>query len=164
MSNKQCKAVLWGAVACVALAPAAFAQASAPHTKHFTVFSGAEVGPGNQPYFGEGHGNRGFFGQGGAINAQPNPTLRVTQGDTVKITLVDLDQRGQPAKLSIPALGLATPLLTRHGETATLSFTAQKIGVLEYNGEVPVAGHHHEHMIAAIVVEPKETPKAPKSP
>jgi len=88
-------------------------------TRSFTLISGAEVGADGKPYFTPGHLNHAFFGRGGDIDGQPNPTLYVQQGDTVEITLLRLDERGQPAELAIPSLGLKTPKLTQYGETAT---------------------------------------------
>ena len=118
--------------------------------------SGAEVGPGGQPYFTAGHGHHGFFGRGGAIDNQPNPTLRVKQGDTVKIILLALDQRGQPARLAIPDLNLATPVLSHNGENATLTFTADRAGAFGYTGQIAFGGeHNHQHMVGEIVVEPR---------
>lgn len=129
--------------------------AAAPRVWTFTLISGAEVGPGGQAYFTAGHGHHGLFGRGGEIDGQPNPTLRIKQGDTVKITLLDLDQRGQPAQLSVPAFHVQTPVLTHRGDRATLIFTADRAGTFEYDGKVVFDGRpQHVHAIGTLLVEP----------
>lgn len=139
------------------LAASGMALAAGSSTRTFTLISGAEVGPGNRPYFTAGNGHHGFFGRGDSIDGQPDPTLRVRQGDTVRIILLDLDQRGQPARLAIPDLDLATPVLTRSGESATLSFTANRAGTFEYTGALVFGGQlNHQHMVGEIVVEPAQ--------
>ncbi|EKE16646.1 MAG: hypothetical protein ACD_10C00874G0001 [uncultured bacterium] len=155
MSHKHCKAALLGLVASVALASARLTLAAGPQIDTFTLVSGAEVGPNGKSYFTAGNGHHGFFGRGGMIDGQPNPTLRVKQGDTVKITLLDLDQRGQPAQLAVPDLGLATPTLTRSGQSDTLNFTASRAGTFRYSGAIAFDGHNHQHMVGEIVVETK---------
>jgi hypothetical protein len=127
-----------------------------PATRSFTLIGGAEVGRDGKPYFTPGHLNHAFFGRGGDIDDQPNPTLHVNQGDTVTVTLLNLDERGQPHVLAIPALGLKTPTLTKNGELATLTFVAQEPGVLEYNGRTVFGGRErHVHMEGRIVIRPK---------
>jgi hypothetical protein len=125
-------------------------------TRSFTLISGAEVGVDGKPYFTPGHLDHAFFGRGGDIDGQPNPTLYVNQGDKVEITLLRLDERGQPAELAIPSLGLKTPKLIQYGETATLSFVARDPGSFEYNGLTEFGGKvQHTHMLGRIVVKPK---------
>jgi hypothetical protein len=125
-------------------------------TRSFTLIGGAEVGRDGKPYFTPGHLSHAFFGRGGDIEGQPNPTLYVNQGETVAMTLLNLDERGQPHVLAIPALGLKTPTLTKNGELATLTFVAQEPGVLEYNGRTVFDGRErHVHMEGRIVVRPK---------
>ena len=166
MSRIDSKVTILGLVA-VALVIAGSALAAEPQVETFTLVSGAEVGPGSRAYFTPGNGNHGFFGQGGAIDGQPNPTLRVKQGDTVKIILLDKDQRGHSAVLAIPDLGLSTPVLTREGQSATLSFVANRPGRFKYTGKLTgkdaQAGYHaglgrverHINMVGQIVVDPK---------
>ena len=126
------------------------------NTRSFTLISGAEVGADGKPYFTPGHLNHAFFGRGGDIDGQPNPTLYVQQGDTVEITLLRLDERGQPAELAIPSLGLKTPKLTQYGETATITFRADNPGTLEYNGWTEFDGRiRHTHMVGRVVIRPK---------
>jgi hypothetical protein len=125
-------------------------------TRSFTLISGAEVGTDGKPYFTPGHLDHAFFGRGGDIDGQPNPTLYVHQGDRVEITLLRLDERGQPAELAIPSLGLKTPKLTQYGETATITFLAENPGTFEYNGWTEFDGRiRHTHMVGRIVVRPK---------
>ena len=138
------------------------AEAS-PATNHessaevkFTLVSGAEVGPGEKAYFTAGNGHHGFFGRGGAIDGKPNPTLTVRQGEKVSITLLDLDQRGQPAQLAVPAFHVATPTLTNYGKSASITFTADRAGAFNYTGQIAFGGeHNHQHMIGKILVTPK---------
>ncbi|OGU49734.1 MAG: hypothetical protein A2199_10560 [Hydrogenophilales bacterium RIFOXYA1_FULL_63_33] len=155
MSHNHHKTALFGLIASLALASAGQVLAAGSQVETFTLVSGAEMGPGGRPYFTAGNGHHGFFGRGGAIDGQPNPTLRVKQGDTVKIILLDLDQRGQPARLAIPDLNLATPVLTQNGRSATLSFTTERAGTFGYTGTIAFGGHNHQHMAGEIVVEPK---------
>ena len=154
MSRNHHKTALFGLIFSLMLANSV--QAAGPQVDTFTLVSGAEVGPGGQPYFTAGNGNHGFFGRGGAIDGQPNPTLRVKRGDTVKIILLDLDQRGQPARLAVPDLNLATPVLSHNGESATLTFTADRAGTFGYTGGTGFGGRseRHVHMVGKIVVEP----------
>lgn len=155
MSHKYCKAAFWVLVASVSVVSGCLTLAAGAQVETFILVSGAEVGPNGKAYFTAGNGHHGFFGRGGTIDGQPNPTLRVKQGDTVKITLLDLDQRGQPAQLAVPDLGLATPTLTRAGQSATLEFTASRAGTFRYTGAIAFDGHNHEHMAGDIVVETK---------
>lgn len=132
----------------------AVANASAAE-RHFTLVSGAEVGRSGKAFFTAGNGHHGFFGRGGDIDGKPNPTLSVYLGDKVVITLLDLDQRGQPAQLLIPALHLATPVLTRNGQSAMITFSADRLGSLIYNGVARRDGRdRHVHMVGRIVVQP----------
>ena len=125
-------------------------------TRSFVLIGGAEVGTDGKPYFTPGHLSHAFFGRGGDIDGQPNPTLYVNQGETIEITLLDLDERGQPHMLSIPALGLKTPTLAKNGESATLTFVAKDAGTFDYNGRVVFGGREqHVHMEGRIVVRPK---------
>ena len=156
MSHNHHKTALFALIASFALVPAGLVLAATPQVETFTLVSGAEMGPGGRPYFTAGNGHHGFFGRGGAIDGQPNPTLRVKQGDTVKIILLDLDQRGQPARLAIPDLNLATPVLSHNGENATLTFIADRAGAFGYTGQIAFGGeHNHQHMVGEIVVEPR---------
>jgi len=156
LSRKHRKAVFLGLLASGALAPAHLTLAAGSRVDTFTLVSGAEVGADDsQPYFTAGHGHHGFFGRGGAIDNQPNPTLRVKQGDTVRIILFDKDQRGQPARLAIPDLHHATPILTEPGQSTTLEFNADRAGTFGYTGAIAFGGHNHQHMTGEIVVEPK---------
>lgn len=115
----------------------------------FALYSGAEIGKVvGKAYFTSGHGNHVFFGRGGEIDGKTNPTLRVRQGQKVEITLLDLDERGQP--------GLNTPRLTKNGENAVLTSTAERPGTLPYTGWTFFAGkEQHTHMEGQIVIEPK---------
>jgi hypothetical protein len=145
----------------IALAGAVMGACSAdtatkPATRSFTLIGGAEVGRDGKPYFTPGHLNHAFFGRGGDIDGQPNPTLYVNQGETVAITLLNLDERGQPHVLAIPSLSLKIPTLTKNGELATLTFVAKEPGVFEYNGRTVFGGRErHVHMEGRIVIRPK---------
>lgn len=145
----------------IALAGAVMGACSAdtvtkPATRSFTLIGGAEVGRDGKPYFMPGNLSHAFFGRGGDIDGQPNPTLYVNQGETVAITLLNLDERGQPHVLAIPSLGLKTPTLTKNGELVTLTFVAKDPGVFEYNGRTVFGGREqHVHMEGRIVIRPK---------
>lgn len=130
-------------------------RASTPATHSFTLIGGAEVGQDGKPYFTPGHLDHAFFGRGGDIDNKPNPTLYVNQGEKVEITLLNLDERGQPQVLAIPSLGLTTPTLTKKGESATITFVAENPGTFEYNGRTVYGGREqHVHMEGRIVVRP----------
>ncbi|WP_028232578.1 cupredoxin domain-containing protein [Paraburkholderia mimosarum] len=122
-------------------------------TTSFTLVGGAENDNG-QADWQPGPGNHNFLGRSGSIDGQWNPTLVVKKGDKVNITLFDNDQRGQPEFLSIPELGLQTPVLHSVGQSATLSFVAVKPGTFEYSGAVSFGRHNHQHMTGEIVVNP----------
>lgn len=124
--------------------------------RSFTLVSGAEVGfEDGRAYFTAGNGHHGFFGKGGDIDGESDPTLKVRQGDKVTITLLDLDERGQPAKLTVPAFHVTTTLLTDNGQRATVSFTADRVGSFDYNGVAPRDGQdRHVYMVGRIVVQP----------
>jgi nitrous oxide reductase len=130
--------------------------ASKPATRSFTLIGGAEVGRDGKPYFTPGHLDHAFFGRDGDIDGRPNPTLYVNQGEKVEITLLNLDERGQPHVLAIPSLGLETPTLTKNGESATITFIAKDPGTFDYNGRTVFGGRErHVHMEGRIVVRPK---------
>jgi hypothetical protein len=74
----------------------------------------------------------------------------------VEITLLNLDERGQPHVLAIPSLGLKTPTLTKNGESATITFVAKDAGTLDYDGRTVFGGRErHVHMEGRIVFRPK---------
>jgi hypothetical protein len=130
--------------------------ASKSVTRSFILIGGAEVGRDGKPHFTSGNLNHAFFGRGGDIDDKPNPTLYVNQGEKVEITLLNLDERGQPHVLVIPSLGLETPTLTKNGESATISFVARDAGTFEYNGRTVFGGRErHVHMEGRIVVRAK---------
>ncbi|WP_067732682.1 hypothetical protein [Novosphingobium naphthalenivorans] len=132
----------------------AAANASAEE-RYFTLVSGAEVGFDGSAYFTAGNGHHGFFGRGGDIDGEPNPTLSVHLGDKVTVTLLDLDERGQTAQLAVPAFHAETPVLTRNGQSATITFTADRVGSFDYNGVTVFEGRdQHVHMVGQIVVNP----------
>jgi hypothetical protein len=130
--------------------------ASKPATRSFILIGGAEVGRDGKPHFTPGNLDHAFFGRGGDIDDKPNPTLYVNQGERVEITLLNLDERGQPHVLAIPSLGLKTPTLVKNGESATVTFIAKDSGTFEYNGRTVFDGRgRHVHMEGRIVVRPK---------
>jgi hypothetical protein len=144
------------ALASVILSGCSTELASKPATRSFTLIGGAEVGRDGKPYFTPGHLDHAFFGRGGDIDGQPNPTLYVDQGEKVEITLLNLDERGQPHVLAIPSLGLKTPTLTKNGESAIITFIAKDPGTFDYNGRTVFGGRErHVHMEGRIVVRAK---------
>lgn len=92
-----------------------------------TLISGAQNGKeSGKPYFTPGHCNHVFFVRGGDIDGEANSTLGVKQGQKVEIALLDLGERGQPARLAIPNLALKTTQLSKNGESSVLTFIGER--------------------------------------
>jgi len=65
------------------------------------------------------NGRMAFVGQGGTIGGIINPDLVVKSGTTYRLILINQD--GMPHDLSIPELGIKTPLVSSVGHSAELS-------------------------------------------
>ena len=101
---------------------------------------------------GDGHSLL-FYGVGGDIDGVANPTLVVSPGDVVQITLIN----GQAVEhdLTIDEFGAATGPLKQLNEESVITFVADQEGVFEYYCAVP--GHRAAGMVGTLQVgEPSE--------
>lgn len=143
MSRHSFGSVVFGILATLALTPAGAALAATPQVETFTLVAGAKMAPYGQPTFAPGvKGHHVLLGRGGAIDGQANPMLKIKMGDTVEITLTNLDKAGKPAQLSVPVFHAKTPVLTS-GQSATLTFVADRPGIFEYSGKTQFKGKEH---------------------
>ena len=94
--------------------------------------------------------NGGFFfeGVGGDINGVANPTLRVKEGEVIRITLINGD--GVVHNLAVPELGAYSSNVASVGEKTSVAFRAEQ-GEYAYFCTIP--GHREAGMIGKIIVE-----------
>ena len=90
----------------------------------------------------------GYVGVGGSINGVRNPTLNVSWGDHVTLTLVD----GQAMQhdLYVDGYGVGTSWVYTPGQTANLTFWASTKGSFDYYCTFP--GHRESGMQGLLVV------------
>ena len=98
----------------------------------------------------------GFWTFDGTV---PGPMLRVMEGDTVKVTLVNPPESQAPHNIDLHAVtgpgGGAAVTLVAPGETKSFSFKALRRGIYIYHCAAPPAWHHVAMgMYGAILVEP----------
>jgi len=105
---------------------------------------------------GVAEGRLVFLGAGGSINGQVNPMLKVHQGETVQINLVNGE--GAQHDIVIDQYGARSDMVVGKGASSSLSFTANKTGEFNYYCSVP--GHRAAGMEGRIQVLPG--PRAPE--
>lgn len=88
-----------------------------------------------------------FIGIGGEVDGVVNPTLRVNQGNRVKIVLVNGD--GAVHDIALPGQGMLSAEVSRYGEEATVTFTDEQDGEFVYYCTVP--GHRQAGMEGKLV-------------
>ncbi len=82
--------------------------------------------------------------------------LVVHKGDKVVLTVTN--PRGHAHSLILPEFGVATPRLEKRGGTATVEFTADKVGVfqfacgLPYDEEAGNCGLDHKYQVGHLIV------------
>jgi nitrite reductase (NO-forming) len=97
-----------------------------------------------------------FLGAAGDINSQVNPILKVHQGETVQINLVNGE--GAQHDIVIDQFGARSDMVVGKGASSSLSFTANKTGEFIYYCSVP--GHRAAGMEGRIQV--LAGPRAPE--
>ncbi len=105
---------------------------------------------------GVAEGRLVFIGAAGGINGQVNPLLKIHQGETVQINLVNGE--GAQHDIVIDQFGARSDMVVGKGASSTLSFTANKTGEFIYYCSVP--GHRAAGMEGRIQVLPG--PRAPE--
>lgn len=95
-----------------------------------------------------GEGKLIFAGQGGKIDEQANPDLKVKVGDVVQITLIDGD--GAEHDITLPDFNAQSDKVTRQGASSIIAFRADKEGTFTYLCSIP--GHKEAGMIGNIIV------------
>ncbi len=91
----------------------------------------------------------GFLGGGGEIEGEINPIIRVKVGETVKITIENLESLEHD--FLIDELHVHSEHLRQIGEISTIIFTAHTPGTYTYYCSVP--GHREAGMEGTIIVE-----------
>ncbi|MGA8772050.1 MAG: copper-containing nitrite reductase [Rhodomicrobium sp.] len=105
---------------------------------------------------GVAEGRLVFLGAAGSINGQVNPILKVHQGETVQINLVNGE--GAQHDIVIDQFGARSDMVVGKGASSSLSFTANKTGEFVYYCSVP--GHRAAGMEGRIQV--LAGPRAPE--
>ncbi len=91
----------------------------------------------------------GFVGGGGEIEGEINPIIRVKVGETVKLTIENLESVEHD--LLIDELQVHSEHLQQIGDTSSIIFTAHTPGTYTYYCSVP--GHRQAGMEGIIIVE-----------
>ena len=93
----------------------------------------------------------------------PGPTMRVTEGDLVKITLVNDKNNTRPHSLHMHSIhpgemdGVEGKGIVAPGQNFTYEFVAQPFGVYPYHCHVsPVADHISRGLYGMLIIDPKE--------
>jgi FtsP/CotA-like multicopper oxidase with cupredoxin domain len=93
----------------------------------------------------------------------PGPTMRVTEGDLVKITLVNDKNNARSHSLHMHSIhsgemdGVEGKGIVAPGESFTYEFVAQPFGVYPYHCHVsPVADHISRGLYGMLIIDPKE--------
>lgn len=96
----------------------------------------------------------GFIGVGGDIDRRIDPTLTVTEGDTVQIVLLNGSDLGH--YLVIEELGVGAPGVLTVGDRTTITFVADRTGTFLYR--CALANHMKAGMLGELVVQPAAAP------
>jgi nitrite reductase (NO-forming) len=99
---------------------------------------------------GVAEGRMVFLGAGGDINGQVNPTIKVHEGETAQINLVNGE--GAEHDIVIDQYGARSNRVVGKNASSSLSFTATKTGEFVYYCSVP--GHREAGMEGRIQVIP----------
>ena len=110
---------------------------------------------------GVAEGRMVFLGAGGDINGQVNPTIKVHEGETVQINLVNGE--GAEHDIVIDQYAARSGRVVGKNASSSLSFTANKTGEFVYYCSVP--GHREAGMEGRIQVTPgQRSPVAATAP
>jgi nitrite reductase (NO-forming) len=104
---------------------------------------------------GIAEGRMVYLGAGGDINGQVNPTLKVHEGETVQINLINGE--GAEHDVVVDQYAARSNRVAGKNASSSLSFTANKTGEFAYYCSVP--GHREAGMEGRIQVVPG--PRAP---
>lgn len=126
-------------------------------TRHFTLIAQENV------LFNITDQGQQFLGW--AYNASiPGPTMRMTEGDTVQVTVINNGSNKLPHSLHMHSIhpgemdgitGAGGAILPGH--SFTYSFTAAPAGVYPYHCHVnPISDHINRGLFGAMIIDPKE--------
>jgi len=104
---------------------------------------------------GIAEGRMVYIGAGGDINGQVNPLLKVHEGETVQINLINGEGAGHD--IVVDQYAARSNRVTGKNASSSLSFTANKTGEFVYYCSVP--GHREAGMEGRVQVVPG--PRAP---
>src|SRR5712691_5970346 len=107
-----------------------------------------------------GEGKMAFVGVGGEIEGVVNPTLRVSDGDVVQVSLVNND--GVEHDVVFPDFKAGTDRVNRKGASSVTVFRADKAGEYAYFCSLP--GHRQAGMEGKLVVGGAKAPVAAARP
>ncbi|GJL49971.1 MAG: hypothetical protein NPIRA01_11980 [Nitrospirales bacterium] len=97
----------------------------------------------------------------------PGPVVRVTEGDTVHFTLINLPTNSRPHSMDFHSA--ETNFLDNYsevnpGETKEFDWVAKRPGVFAYHcGAFPMIQHIARGMFGAVIVDPKDASAMPKA-
>jgi nitrite reductase (NO-forming) len=101
------------------------------------------------------NGRMVYVGVGGEIDGLVNPDLVIRPGAIVHLTLINKD--GVSHDLSIPELGVHTPLISARDATTRVEFTLTKAQTGAYSYFCTVPGHRQAGMAGTVIVaDPKQ--------
>ena len=93
----------------------------------------------------------------------PGPTMRVTEGDLVRITLINPESNTRSHSLHMHSIhpaamdGVEGEGIVAPGKSFTYEFVAQPFGVYPYHCHVaPVADHVNRGLYGMLIIDPKE--------
>ena len=89
-----------------------------------------------------------YIGNGGSIDGVINPDLAVKTGETFEIEVVNGD--GMPHDIAVLELGIQTALVSKEGQSVSVTATASAAG--EYAYYCTVSGHRQAGMEGRLIV------------
>jgi nitrite reductase (NO-forming) len=127
------------------------AIAAEPTSAPNVEVAASQPGGGSVEYTLEGgliDGMMMFVGKGGEIDGKMNPGLKADPGNTVKITLINVD--GAQHNIQIDEFNAKSPDVTGQGNSVTVEFVADKEGTFAYYCSIP--GHRQAGMEGKLIV------------
>ncbi len=87
----------------------------------------------------------------------PGPTMRMTEGDVVKITVINSPNSKHPHSLHMHSLQLGTGDIIAPGKNITHTFTIKPYGLYPYHDHVdPIEDHINRGTYGMFIVDPKQ--------